>query len=518
MPAVSVLVTTLNPGPDLADLVRSVDGQTMPASEFDLVVVDASDDGTAGRLEQLAARRPNVVVLAGDAQQSEADRIGAAFERATGEYVLLLTRRQQLAPRALELLLDRARRTAADIVVGRAVAAAASGSTVLPDDIGLLDVSDAKLTDCVALVRRSLAADRPEAGPKVGADVGAALLDLPGLASAAATVSALGRYACAIDGAASSTPDGGVSLEPPTYRWDDGMLHLTIGVRLPGSASPGSTPPESRPADSAPSSPTGLRSWLVVSQGQVEVALPATTVGDTPSGPNGATVTVSSVLDPRTVDSGDPLQDGPWDLRLRIAWSGREATLPLTAGPTLSAVVAGRPYTVRGAGGGVQLDAGAKQTSVIGAVTRSRASIAETAGGTLVTLDHPDLHVHGDAVLDARLLLDGFSLPGHLVCHDGRARTEAYASSLAGISKVSVLAGGGKPVPTGLRLRVDGTGRMALEDAPSAAPKPSAPSTAAGAPLVQRLRRRLPGTLDPALQRLVQVPVVRQAYRRLINR
>lgn len=514
MPTVSVLVSTLNPGLGLADLVRSVDGQTLPASEFELVVVDASDDGTAGRLEQLAARRPNVLVLTGDAQQSESDRMGAAFERAAGEYVLLLTRRQQLAPRALELLLDRAKRTAADVVVGRAVARDASGSAVLPDDIGLLDPSEVELTNCVALVRRSLPADRLNAGP----DVGAILLDLPGLARTAGTVSALGRYACAIDGAASATSGGGLSLEPSTYRWDDGMLHLTIGVRLPGSASRNSPLPGSTPADPAPPAPPGLRSWLVVSQGLVELALPATTVEDTPSGATTTTVTVSSVLDPRTADGGDPLDDGPWDLRLRVAWPGREATLPLTAGATLSAVVAGRPYAVRGAGGGVQVDAGAKQSSVIGAVPKARATIAETANGTLVTLDHPDLHVHGDAVLDTRLLLDGFSLPGHLVCHDGRARTEAYASSLAGISKVSVLAGGGKPVPTGLRLRVDGTGGMTLEDAPPPRPKRPGTSTPAASPLVQRLRRRLPGRFDPTLRRLVRVPAVRQAYRRLINR
>jgi hypothetical protein len=283
-----------------------------------------------------------------------------------------------------------------------------------------------------------------------------------------------------------------VSLEAPEYRWADGMLHLTVGVRLP---------------DPVPPAP---RAWLVVSQNLAEVALPATI------GRDGTTHSVAAVLDPETAEGGHPLDDGPWDLRVRLAWPGREVTLPLTSGPARSAIIAGRPHVVRVANQVLQLDAGATRSSAIGPVPKARATIAESAHGTLVTFDYPTLHVLGDAVLDARLMLDGFGLPARLVCQNGHARLEAYASSLAGTSTLAVVAGGGRPVPTGLRLRVSGTGGMTFHTAPP--PRPTTQGGAASAPLVQRLRRRAPGALEPVVHRLAGVPVLRQAYRRLIGR
>lgn len=499
MAAVSVLVVMSNPGPDLPDFVRSIDAQTLPATEFEVIVVDASGDGSTARLQQLAGRRPNVTVITTDAltagSTGEAERLGLALGRATAEYVLVVAQQQRLAPRALELLLDRARQTDGDLVLGRVVTGSASGCVVLPEDADRFDLSgidgtEVDLTGCLALVRRSLLADGPAAG--------AALLDLPALNDDARTVSAIGRYACARQQTDPTAPGDDTSLEPPTYRWSEGMLHVMIGVRLP----------EPAPA---------LRAWLVAAQGLAEIALPATAE---PDEPDQTRLTASAVLDPQTAEGGHPLDDGPWDLALRLAWADRETTLPLTSGRARSAVVAGRPYVARAVNRLVQLDAGATLTSVIGPVPASRTSLAESVHGILATLDYPDLHVHGDAVLDARLLLDGFGLPGRLVCQDGRARLQAHASSLAGTSAVRVVAGGGKPVATGLRLRVDGTGGMAFETLPAPQPKPKPPATpaAGGTPLVQRLRRRLPGAVDPLVHRLADVPVLRRAYRRLLNR
>src|SRR3954471_11692679 len=179
--AVSVLVATHNPGSALADLVRSVDAQSLPMAEFELVVVDSSDDGSTARLEQLAGRRPNVVLLTADAEASQADRLGSALERAAGEYVLVVDQHHRLAPRALELLLAQGRSTGADLVLGRTVTGSTSACTVLPDDVDRVDVPEVDLTRCSALVRRSLLAARPDAA--------AALLDLPTLAGEAGTVS-----------------------------------------------------------------------------------------------------------------------------------------------------------------------------------------------------------------------------------------------------------------------------------------------------------------------------------------
>ncbi|MGT2426487.1 hypothetical protein [Amnibacterium kyonggiense] len=138
--------------------------------------------------------------------------------------------------------------------------------------------------------------------------------------------------------------------------------------------------------------------------------------------------------------------------------------------------------------------------------------------GVLLTLEQPTVHVHGDAVLDARLLLDSFALPARLVCRDGAARVEAFVSSLAGTSRIDLRIGGGGPVRTGLRLRVDGVGAMTAEAVPPS-PPPAPPARAAGPPrLVQRIRRRAPASLEPLVHRMSRVPALRRAYRSLLSR
>jgi hypothetical protein len=227
---------------------------------------------------------------------------------------------------------------------------------------------------------------------------------------------------------------------------------------------------------------------------------------------------VSGALDPRAAESGHPLDDGRWDLLLRLTWPGREVTPPLGPTPGRPAVIAGRPYLVRTEGEVTQLDAGVLYGSMVGPVPASRATVSESVRGALVALEYPDLHMHGEEGLDARLLLDTLSLPARLVRRDDGARLEAYVGAPAGVYPVSVAVGPAGPVPTGLRLRVDGTGAMALEDLPL--PEQAAPSAVPSvrAPAAQRLRRRVPGVLEPLVHTLARVPILRWTYRRLISR
>ena len=60
---VSVVVPVYNTGEPLHDLVASLDGQSMPQDDFEVIFVDdGSTDGTGQLLDELAADHPNWVV------------------------------------------------------------------------------------------------------------------------------------------------------------------------------------------------------------------------------------------------------------------------------------------------------------------------------------------------------------------------------------------------------------------------------------------------------------------------
>ncbi|GAA2752786.1 glycosyltransferase family 2 protein [Amnibacterium kyonggiense] len=435
MVAVSVVIASRDPGPALVGLVRSLDAQTLPAAEFEVVVADDSTDGSAGRLLELEGRRSNVVVVAA---APDADRLALARRHASGDHVLELDQDLRLAPRALELLLDRARESGVAVVRGRV--AGGRGRRI-------------------ALVRAGA-----ETSEVVDLDSG---------------------YACALQDVEPVPVPDGVAITAATIRWESGLLRVDAGVTGHGG--------EAR---------------LLVANDVVELEVPAT-LGDG---------TASAALDLRTAEAGRPLGDGVWSLRLRLSTPAGLVDLPLPSGRRVAAVIDGRPSVVRAGESGAEVDAGATATPVAGAAPRETATVVESARGILLTLDQPALHVHGDGELDARLLLDSFALRARLVCRDGSARVEALASSLAGVSRIALGVGGGKPVQTGLRLRVDGVGAMTVEAVPPSKPK-APPAAPAGPPrLVQRIRRRAPEPLEPVVRRLSRVPVLRRAYRSLMAR
>jgi hypothetical protein len=461
MVAVSVVVATTDPGERLLGLVRSLDAQTLPARDFEVVVADASVDGSAERLRDFAERRANVVVVAAEPGTPEAALVRLARERATGDRVVVLAQDRRLAPRALELLLGRAASSASGTVVGRVADGAGSGSARLPDD-----------------------ADRAEPGV---IDPATSILLEPRVPDAPGTVAVIGRYACAVGEGEPPGPVDGPALSSVAIGWEAGRLQVDAEVR---------------------DAPADARAWLVAAREGVDLALPATLEADG---------SLAASLDPGRAEAGGALADGLWDLRLRVTWSDGETTLPVPAGPRLAAVVDGRPSVVRPGADGAQLDVGATRGEVTGPAPQETASVVESVRGILLVLEQPTVHVHGDADLDARLLLGGFPLRARLVCRDGAARVEALASSLAGTSALGIAVGGGQPVPTGLRLRVDGVGAMTVEVVPP--PKPEPPPAPAGPPpLVQRLRRLAPTPLEPVVRRLSRVPVLRDAYRVLLTR
>ncbi len=90
-PKVSVVVATYRPGPGLDRLVRSLDAQTMPRHEFEVIFVDdGSPDGTWQQLESVRRERGNVSVerIEHSGWPSRPRNVGLAMAR--GEYVIFV--------------------------------------------------------------------------------------------------------------------------------------------------------------------------------------------------------------------------------------------------------------------------------------------------------------------------------------------------------------------------------------------------------------------------------------------
>ncbi|MFF2370060.1 glycosyltransferase [Agromyces sp. NPDC058110] len=118
---VSVVVATFSPpAVGLERLVMSLDAQTLPADEFEVVFVDdGSPDDTVERLRAVAATRPNVRVerIENSGWASRPRNVG--IELARGRYVLFMDHDDVLYPRALESATAFARRHDADVVNGK---------------------------------------------------------------------------------------------------------------------------------------------------------------------------------------------------------------------------------------------------------------------------------------------------------------------------------------------------------------------------------------------------------------
>ncbi|KQO99422.1 glycosyltransferase family 2 protein [Leifsonia sp. Leaf264] len=119
-PKVTVIVPTYATGDALARVVSSLDGQTLPSAEFEVIFVDdGSPDDTHARLLELASNRANVRVerIENSGWPSAPRNLGVDLAR--GEYVIFLDHDDELYPNALTAAYERARRADADVVNGK---------------------------------------------------------------------------------------------------------------------------------------------------------------------------------------------------------------------------------------------------------------------------------------------------------------------------------------------------------------------------------------------------------------
>lgn len=118
---VSIVVPTYKTAPEgLNRLLKSLDVQTLPADDFEIIFVDdGSPDDTFERLQSEKAKRSNVSVtrIENSGWPSKPRNVG--IEMAKGEYVLFMDHDDELYPDALRAGYEFAVRSSADVLSGK---------------------------------------------------------------------------------------------------------------------------------------------------------------------------------------------------------------------------------------------------------------------------------------------------------------------------------------------------------------------------------------------------------------
>ena len=475
MPALTLLVPVRDPGSELDDLVTSIDAQVAPRDAFDVVFVDGgSSDGSLDRLQRLAAARPNVTFLPAPAGLDEVGLVQSGLEHAGGDLVAVVRPGQRLTPQAVALVAAAA--GGSDAVLGRG--SSTPDGDGLPLDDGPVAPGSRSSDGGLLAVRRTVLDTASDAAATL---LGAAALDEGWPVVGLGSVACLGRR----------WPEGGPVREG-RLRWEGTELAVEVDLD---------------PAE------TGATAWLVLARADAseEIAVPAQVGG----GHDGLVASASVDLAPESRQG-----DGVWHVRLRVRSHDDDRTVAVTAAAAQAAVLQGRQVVPESTPAGVTLDVGATRSSLVGRVPMGDASLTETARGARLVLGCPSVHVVGSSSTPVAVLLGRFRLPAVLVCEAGAARVEAWASGLAGRSRISVQTGGGTPRRTGLDLRIAGTGEMTLARTPRK-PQPAVPAPTLPAPAtsgLRSLRRRVPSSLEPVVRRLAQVGPLREAYRKVTSR
>jgi glycosyltransferase involved in cell wall biosynthesis len=116
-PKVSVIIAAYRPGEAVHRVIDSLDAQTLPQDEFEVIFVDdGSPDDTYARLQGFAATRPNMQVyrIENSGWPSRPRNVGIGHAR--GEYVLFMDHDDSLFPDGLRRAYEYAIETDADLL------------------------------------------------------------------------------------------------------------------------------------------------------------------------------------------------------------------------------------------------------------------------------------------------------------------------------------------------------------------------------------------------------------------
>ncbi|MFT4296434.1 MAG: glycosyltransferase [Micropruina sp.] len=111
------MVPAYRSGAGIDRVIGSLDAQTLPAAEFEVIVVDdGSPDDTFQHLQELAATRPNLIVdrIENSGWPSRPRNVGT--RRARGEYLLFMDHDDSLYPDALRRAYEYAHQVGADLL------------------------------------------------------------------------------------------------------------------------------------------------------------------------------------------------------------------------------------------------------------------------------------------------------------------------------------------------------------------------------------------------------------------
>ena len=119
-PRVSVVVPVFNPGREIEACLASLTNQSLPQSEYEIILVDdGSTDGTSERLDEVAAATPNVRVIHLDPSGAPGRPRNVGLDAARGRYVFFVDSDDEIAATALERMSGEADRHGSDIVLGK---------------------------------------------------------------------------------------------------------------------------------------------------------------------------------------------------------------------------------------------------------------------------------------------------------------------------------------------------------------------------------------------------------------
>ncbi|WP_338784894.1 glycosyltransferase family A protein [Streptomyces sp. DG1A-41] len=117
---VSVIVPVYNPGIYIEDCIASLQRQSLPPDEYEVIFVDdGSTDGTPARLDALAAEDSRMKVIHQENSGWSGKPRNVGIEASRGEFVMFVDNDDYLGDEALERMYDYGVANGADVIVGK---------------------------------------------------------------------------------------------------------------------------------------------------------------------------------------------------------------------------------------------------------------------------------------------------------------------------------------------------------------------------------------------------------------